>query len=206
MEHHLDALIAALMEQPEEQQIELLNHIRTRLHEISPFKDEPVDLVLWVKEDDVQANDYNPNTVAKPEMKLLETSIVADGYTQPVVTFPEDDHRTVVDGFHRSRVGRESTEVRKRVRGYLPITSVRPQQQGREERMASTIRHNRARGKHGVEAMMDIVTHLAQRNWNDEKIANELGMDADEVLRYRQIGGLAAAFQDEEFSEGWEVA
>ena len=206
MEHHLDALIAELTRLPEAEQVTALNHIRTRLHQASPFRDEPVDLVLWVPEGDVQANDYNPNTVAKPEMKLLEVSILADGYTQPIVTFVEGAHRTVVDGFHRSRVGRESTDVKARVRGYLPVTSVRPQQQGREERMASTIRHNRARGKHGVEAMMDIVTHLAQRNWGDEKIARELGMDADEVLRYRQIGGLAAAFQDEEFSEAWEVA
>lgn len=201
-------LVEGLKDYPEKERIEAINEIRTFIHEVSPFKNEPVDLVLWVPADTVQANDYNPNTVAPPEMKLLETSILADGYTQPVVTFPEtgdDREYTVIDGFHRNRVGKESKEVKKRVKGYLPIVLAGDSETPKENRMASTIRHNRARGKHGVTAMSEIVVALARRNWSDEKIAKELGMDADEVLRLKQITGLAEMFSDREFSEAWDV-
>lgn len=200
-------LIDGLKDYQEKERIEAINEIRTFLHEVSPFKNEPVDLVLWVPAETVQANDYNPNTVAPPEMKLLETSIIADGYTQPVVTFPEsgeDREYTVIDGFHRNRVGKESKEVKKRVKGYLPIVLAGDSETPKENRMASTIRHNRARGKHGVTAMSEIVVELARRNWSDEKIAKELGMDADEVLRLKQITGLAEMFADREFSMAWE--
>lgn len=201
-------LVVQLSDYTEVERINALNEIRTALHEVSPFKNEPVDLVLWVPSGAIQANDYNPNTVAPPEMKLLETSILADGYTQPVVTFPEpgdDREYTVIDGFHRNRVGKESAEVRSRVKGYLPIVLAGDAGTPKENRMASTIRHNRARGKHGVTAMSEIVVELARRNWSDEKIAKELGMDADEVLRLKQITGLAEMFADREFSEAWEV-
>lgn len=159
----------------------------------------------WVRSDKVMANDYNPNSVAPPEMILLETSILADGYTQPIVTNPESDHWVVVDGFHRSRVGKESPEVRERVKGFLPVVRIRSEQQETEARMASTIRHNRARGKHGVEAMSTIVEYLAKKGWDDKKIGRELGMQADEVLRLKQITGLAELFADEEYSEAWDV-
>lgn len=183
-----------------------INNIRAALHEISPFKDEPVDLVLWVPADEVEANDYNPNKVAPPEMKLLEHSIREDHYTQPIVTNPPDDgQRTVVDGFHRNRVGREILDIRARLHGYLPVTTINADRQDRGDRIAATIRHNRARGKHVVAAMSDIVIELAKRNWTDEKIARELGMEPDEVLRLKQIGGLAELFQDREFSEAWET-
>jgi len=143
-----------------EDSIELLNQIREWLHEISPFRDEPVDMVYWVKNTVVKANDYNPNSVAPPEMKLLERSIEADGYTQPIVSFPRDDVIEVVDGFHRHRVGKESDIVNKRVMGYLPIVKIKESQEGQNDRMASTIRHNRARGKHKVESMSEIVIAL----------------------------------------------
>ena len=199
------ALIDALRELPENERIEALNRVKLALHDISPFRNEPVDCVLWVPADTVQANDYNPNVVAPPEMKLLTLSIEADGYTQPIVTYPINGHREVVDGFHRSRVGKEVKAIRERTRGYLPVTSVRADRQDREDRIASTIRHNRARGRHQVDNMSEIVVELSRRNWSDEKIGRELGMDPDEVLRLKQISGLAEAFADLEFSEAWEI-
>ena len=182
-----------------------LNALREQLSLYSPFASEPVDYVQWVPADTVEANDYNPNSVAPPEMELLRVSIMADGYTQPIVTFPDADRRIVVDGFHRNRVGKECADVRERVHGYLPVVRIRSAQEDRSDRMASTIRHNRARGKHKVEAMSDIVVELKRRNWSDERIARELGMDADEVLRLCQITGLAELFSDQQFSQAWEV-
>jgi len=189
----------------DEEKIEVINEIKIALHGHSPFKLEPVDCVLWIPFDLVQANDYNPNVVAPPEMKLLRHSIESDGYTQPIVSFKEGDHYEVVDGFHRNRVGKEYTEVRNRIKGYLPITIINPDRAEREDRIAATIRHNRARGKHQVQGMSEIVLELSRRNWSDSRIAKELGMDADEVLRMKQITGLAELFADKEFSEAWEV-
>jgi len=185
--------------------IEILNRVRAELHAISPFKDEPVDLVTWVKNETVHANDYNPNTVAPPEMKLLEHSIVEDGYTQPIVTFMGEDVREVVDGFHRNRVGKESEPVKARVHGYLPVVTINEHRADKADRIAATIRHNRARGKHRIDAMSNIVVDLKRRNWTDKKIANELGMEPDEVLRLYQISGLAEMFADKQFSEAWEA-
>ena len=185
--------------------VNLLNEVRETLHELSPFKNEPVDMVYWVKNEVVHANEYNPNSVAPPEMELLERSIDADGYTQPIVSFPHDDIIEVVDGFHRHRVGKESELIQGRVKGYLPIVKIKESQEGINDRMASTIRHNRARGKHKVESMADIVIELKRRNWSDKKIGKELGMDPDEVLRLTQIQGLTEMFQDAEFSEAWKA-
>ncbi len=185
--------------------IEMINQIRAELSLYSPFQSEPVDFVRWVESSTVGANDYNPNSVAPPEMDLLRLSIMADGYTQPIVTNTEDEKIIVVDGFHRSRVGKECEDVRNRVNGYVPIVQIRSQQTDRSDRMASTIRHNRARGKHKVEAMSDIVLELKKRNWSDAKIAKQLGMEADEVLRLAQITGLAEMFADCDFSEAWEA-
>lgn len=190
---------------PIESRICAINAIRWMIHELSPFRNEPVDCVLWIKTDDAQANDYNPNTVAPPEMKLLEHSIAEDGYTQPVVTWMEEGRREVIDGFHRNRVGKESKTVRKRTLGYLPVVTVNSSRVDRGDRIASTIRHNRARGKHRVDSMSEIVVELKRRNWSDEKIGRELGMDPDEVLRLSQISGLAEMFADREFSEAWEA-
>lgn len=185
--------------------VHAINQIRLALHNISPFTNEPVDCVLWVPAEAVGANDYNPNSVAPPEMKLLEHSIAEDGYTQPIVVWRNVSGYEVVDGFHRNRVGKESPAVSARVRGYLPVTVVNETRVDRSDRIAATIRHNRARGKHRVEAMSDIVIELKRRNWSDDKIGRELGMDPDEVLRLCQITGLAEAFQNQEFSEAWEV-
>ena len=150
---HLDTL-------PLAEKVNVINGIRLALSEYSPFHSEPIDCVQWVKTEGVIANEYNPNSVAPPEMKLLELSIKEDGYTQPVVTWQRDDHREVVDGFHRTRVAKESEYVRNRVKGYVPVVTIN---QGRTEltdRMAATIRHNRARGKHSVDSMSDIVVEL----------------------------------------------
>lgn len=197
----LCAEIAAL---PEGEKIAALNEARKALHEISPFSGEPVDCVLWVPADQVEANDYNPNTVAPPEMRLLELSIGEDGYTQPIVAWGKNDYYEVVDGFHRNRVGKECKSVRERVHGYLPITLINHDREDKGDRIAATIRHNRARGKHQVAAMSDIVLELSRRNWSDAKIGRELGMEPDEVLRLKQITGLAELFSDAEFSKAWE--
>lgn len=199
-----EALVSELSILDEDEQIEVLNHVRLALHEAGPFADEPVDFVAWAKSERVQANDYNPNAVAPPEMRLLEHSIQEDGYTQPIVTHDEGEKDIVVDGFHRNRVGKESAPVRERLRGYLPVVRIRAGREDKRDRMASTVRHNRARGVHGVESMTDLVAYLAKR-WDTRKICKELGMDEDEVLRYRQVSGLAEMFKHQEFSDAWDI-
>lgn len=187
------------------EKIEAINELRETIHEYSPFKNEPVDFVKWVKNNNVIANDYNPNKVAPPEMQLLEISIMNDGYTQPIVTWPHDGKIEVIDGFHRNRVGKESVVVKDRVKGYLPTVIIKKENEGKNERIASTIRHNRARGKHTVNAMSDIVIDLKNRNWKNERIARELGMDEDEILRLMQITGLESLFKDDDFSKSWKI-
>lgn len=189
---------------PLAEKVEEINRLRAEIHKHSPFANEPVDFVRWVPNTIVHANDYNPNSVAPPEMKLLEHSIMSDGYTQPIVTWPNDGIE-VIDGFHRHRVGKESAAITSRVHGYLPIVELKAEQQDRNDRMAATIRHNRARGAHKVESMSEIVVELKRRFWSDERISTELGMDADEVLRLQQVTGLAGLFGDEDFSEAWEA-
>lgn len=188
-----------------DKKIEVINKIKVLLNNISPFKNEPVDCVLWVKNELVVANDYNPNKVAPPEMELLKLSILADGYTQPIVTYPEEKQITVVDGFHRNRVGKEIKQVRDKIYGYLPIVKIRDSQTEKNNRIASTIRHNRARGKHTIDGMSEIVIELKRRNWSNKRICKELGMEEDEVLRLCQITGLAEIFNDEEFSKSWDI-
>ena len=191
---------------PLEEKVAALNEIRAELHKVSPFKDEPIDYVQWVLTDAVHANDYNPNSVAPPEMELLEHSIDHDGYTQPVVGWQDSDSTyEVVDGFHRTTVAKRSDAVRERLQGFMPIVAIQSKNLGRNDRVASTIRHNRARGKHNVESMSDIVIELKKRNWSDTRIAKELGMDQDEVLRLCQITGLSEVFADEQFSQSWDA-
>ena len=198
-------LCASIIDLPLRERIATLNKLRLMLHECSPFKSEPVDCVLWVEATTVGANNYNPNAVAPPEMALLEHSIVEDGYTQPIVAWETDGKYEVVDGFHRHRIGRESAVVRQRINGYLPLVRINSEREDRGDRIASTIRHNRARGKHQVQAMSDIVIELKRRNWSDARIGKELGMDPDEVLRLCQITGLAELFSDELFSRSWDI-
>jgi ParB-like chromosome segregation protein Spo0J len=186
--------------------IEVINNLREELHKVSPFNTEPVDFVKWVKNPLVRANDYNPNSVAPPEMELLRLSIASDGYTQPIVSMPDGDGKyEVIDGFHRHRVGKECSDIQSRVHGYLPLVQIRESQTDKTDRMAATIRHNRARGEHRVDSMAEIVVELKRRFWSDEKIAKELGMEPDEVLRLTQVTGLAGIFADRDFSEAWEA-
>jgi ParB-like chromosome segregation protein Spo0J len=166
MTSHLEAMVALLSQMSIPERVEALNSIRRALHEVSPFKGEPFDCVLWFRKEAITANDYNPNSVAPPEMELLKKSVLEDGYTQPIVGWPVAGGTEVIDGFHRNRVGRECPEIEKRVHGYLPVAVINEERRDRGDRIAATIRHNRARGKHKVEAMSDIVIELKRRNWS----------------------------------------
>jgi len=190
---------------PLKEKVETINAIRLELAQYSPFKSEPVDCVQWVPNTEVLANDYNPNTVAPPEMKLLELSIQEDGYTQPIVSWSRGGVYEVIDGFHRHRVGKESKDIQKRIKGYLPLVVINKDRTELQDRMASTIRHNRARGKHGVDSMSDIVVELKKRNRSEDWIAKHLGMDPDEVLRLCQVSGLVEMFANTEFSKSWDI-
>lgn len=201
---HANQIKKYLEDMSEADRIPWLNEVREIIGKASPFKDEPVDCVKWVPTDSVHANDYNPNSVAPPEMELLRHSIMSDGYTQPIVAWTNEGYE-VIDGFHRHRVGKECQDVNERIHNHLPLAVIKEDREGRNDRIASTIRHNRARGKHRVESMSDIVLELKRRNWSPKKIGIELGMDQDEVLRLVQITGLAEMFQDSEFSEAWEA-
>jgi len=152
----------------------------------------------------VIANDYNPNAVAPPEMELLETSIREDGFTQPVVTVydHENDNYVVVDGFHRYLVLRDTEDINNREAGMLPCVVLN---KDISDRMASTIRHNRARGSHNIELMSNIVGELVEMGKGDRWICKHIGMSADEVLRMKQITGLASLFQNDDFSDSWEA-
>lgn len=206
MKDVINTLINQIKELPLDQKIDAINLVRESIHNVSPFKSEPVDFVKWVKGSSVHANDYNPNSVAPPEMELLRVSINADGYTQPIVSMPDSDSYEVIDGFHRNRCGKEYPEINARVHGYLPLVQIRSTQEDKTDRMASTIRHNRARGKHRVESMSEIVIELKKRNWTDAKIAKNLGMDEDEILRLCQISGLQDVFSSDSFSQSWTAS
>ena len=164
----------------------------------------PVYNVKAVPIDKIQANSYNPNSVAAPEMKLLELSIWEDGYTMPVVCYylPEVDRYEIVDGFHRFTILKKSKRIFERENGMLPVVVI---DKPIEERMASTIRHNRARGSHSIELMTNIVSELSKAGMGDAWIMKHIGMDADEVLRLKQLSGLAELFKNKEFSNSWEI-
>ena len=151
----------------------------------------------------IRANEYNPNRVAPPEMELLYRSIKEDGYTMPIVCYynAEDDMYEIVDGFHRYTVMLKHKDIYEREGGCLPVTVI---DKPISERMASTIRHNRARGTHNIDLMSNIVAELVEMGKSDRWIAKHLGMDVDEILRLKQITGLAALFADKEFSRAWE--
>lgn len=203
---HIANIVSEMIESMDlSEKVDSINYIREQIHQVSPFNSEPVDFVRWVKNDKVGANDYNPNSVAPPEMELLRHSIAQDGYTQPIVSWMHSGRvdYEVIDGFHRHRVGKECDDIQDRVHGYLPLVAIAEDREGRNDRIASTIRHNRARGKHKVDSMSEIVIELKRRNWSPKKIGKELGMDQDEVLRLVQIRGLAEMFADQDFSEAW---
>lgn len=164
----------------------------------------PVYNVQAVPVEKIRANAYNPNAVAPPEMALLELSIWEDGYTMPVVCYylPEEDMYEIVDGFHRYTVLKTSQRIYEREGGKLPVVVI---DKDINNRMASTIRHNRARGTHSIDLMVNIVAELAQAGMGDDWIRKHIGMDEDELLRLKQISGLAALFKDRDFSQAWEA-
>lgn len=205
MREHIEAIVLALEAMPEDERIDALNEIRAALHAVSPLRDHPVDFVRWVRSEAVRGNAYNPNAVAPPEMKLLTHSILANGYTMPIVAHEaEDGDVVVVDGFHRNRIGKEQPDVRASVRGRLPVTQIRADRADTAARIAATVEHNRARGEHRIDAMSEVVRMLYQAGWRDDKIQEELGMGEDEVRRLKQITGLAELFADREYSQAWE--
>lgn len=163
----------------------------------------PVYNVKAVPLEKIRANSYNPNSVAPPEMKLLETSIWEDGYTMPVVCYylADEDIFEIVDGFHRYTVLKTSKRIRDREKGMLPVVVI---EKDVSNRMASTIRHNRARGSHDIDLMVNIVKELKEAGMSDAWIMKQIGMDADEILRLKQLSGLAELFKDNEFSNSQE--
>ena len=158
----------------------------------------PVLNVKMVDIDKVVANDYNPNKVAPPEMELLRHSIEEDGYTQPIVTYYDEtkDVYIVVDGFHRYRCAKEYFDLKQ-----IPIVTI---DKDLENRMASTIRHNRARGTHQIVDMSHIVLSLTENGWTEMQISKHLGMELDEIIRLKQITGLKDMFSKHKFSKSWE--
>lgn len=163
----------------------------------------PVYDIKKIPVSQIEANDYNPNAVATPEMKLLYDSIKEDGYTMPIVCYYDSkrDKYIIVDGFHRYRIIKEHKDIYDRECGCLPVSII---DKDISERIASTIRHNRARGSHDVDLMSGIVGELHELGRTDNWIMKHLGMDADEVIRLKQLSGLASLFADKEFSNAWE--
>ena len=164
----------------------------------------PVYNVKSIPVEKIQANAYNPNSVAPPEMKLLYQSIKEDGYTMPIVCYylEDIDRYEIVDGFHRYRTIIENKDIYERENGCLPVVVI---DKDISNRMASTIRHNRARESHSIELMTNIVAELVESGMSDAWIMKNIGMDAEELLRLKQISGLAALFKDKDFSSAWEV-
>ena len=168
------------------------------------ISNQPVSNVIWVPIEDVQANEYNPNAVAKREMHLLYVSILRDGYTQPIVTIWDSSIKryVIVDGFHRYLVMKTYKDIWERTDGKLPVVVL---QSDIKERMASTIRHNRARGKHSVAGMGNLVFEMLNEGWDDATICAELGMEADELVRLKHITGFSKLFENLEYSQAWET-
>lgn len=191
--------------QPMGDKIDLLNEIRFALHQVSPLKHHPVDYVAWERSGEVEPNTYNPNAIPPPEMLLLYESISTDGYTMPIVGFRDTENTKIVDGFHRRETEQRNTDISISTMGRVPVSFIRAEQTETGDRMASTIRHNRARGVHNIDLMSTIVSELVEMGKGDAWIAKHLGMSKDELLRMKQITGLASLFKNKDFSDSWEV-
>jgi len=182
-----------------------LYELREYLHNsISPRKHQPVDLIRWVDIAKVKPNDYNPNSVASVELKLLHTSIKHDGYTQPVVTIHDEETDTyvIVDGFHRYFTMLNNKDITEMNLGKLPVVVINS---NINDRMASTVRHNRARGKHSVNGMSSMVFEMLDNGWEDAQICNELGMEPEELLKLKHVTGFSKLFEDTDYAKAWET-
>lgn len=166
------------------------------------YGDHPINAVQWVPVDQVQPNDYNPNSVAGKEMKLLHTSIKHDGYTQPIVTIWDEEAQKyiIVDGFHRYFICKNHKDIRDSTNGCVPIVVL---EKGMNDRMASTVRHNRARGSHSITGMSNMVFSMLEEGWDDADICNHLGMEPEELLRLKHITGFSALFKNAEYKKSW---
>lgn len=203
MTDHLEAIQAAFEEAPD--RAAFVADLRRWIHEhLSPVPSQPVDHVRWVPIEDVEPNDYNPNSVAKVEMGLLYTSILHDGYTQPVVTVHDRERGkyVIVDGFHRYFVCRTHADIRERNNGLLPIVVI---DKDINDRMASTVRHNRARGKHSVDGMSSMVFQMLDNGWQDADICRHLGMEPEELLRLKHVTGFSKLFENVEYQRAWKT-
>lgn len=182
----------------------LVGEVRRVLHECSPQRSQPVDFVRWVPIEKVKANDYNPNSVATNEMRLLYVSVLHDGYTQPVVTVYDEasDTYVIVDGFHRYTTMRLHKDIADRNGGLLPVVVI---DKPLNDRMASTVRHNRARGKHSITGMSSMVFSMLEGGWSDEDICKELGLEVDELLRLKHVTGFSKLFESVEYRRAWET-
>ncbi|HAT6805109.1 TPA: ParB N-terminal domain-containing protein [Citrobacter freundii] len=200
--HRLDELLGSV--QDISRKNDLMNQLKIIMHHHSPFRHEPVDCVLWVKAREVTASDYHPGVMAPAEKQLLQRSLEQDGFTQPIVTAQVEDGYLVIDGYHRQLLGKKV--LKDRLHGYLPVTIVNgATSQGVAERMATTVRHNRARANPAVLSVSEIVRDLSRLGWSDDRISRELGMEADEILRLKQLTGLPELFSGERFSDAWTV-
>ena len=181
-----------------------INELREYLHRELSIVAQPIDFVRWVSIDKVEPNDYNPNSVAKVEMGLLYKSIKHDGYTQPIVTiYDEDkDKYIIVDGFHRYFTCKRNKDIFERNKGLLPIVVI---EKDINERMAATVRHNRARGEHSVSGMSSMVFDMLENGWTEADICNHLGMEAEEVLKLKHITGFSKLFENVDYKKSWET-
>ena len=185
----------------DEDKLDFIEDVKEMLHELSPIQ-QPVDRVQWVPIDDVEANDYNPNSVAGKEMRLLYTSIKHDGYTQPIVTIWDEEKQKyiIVDGFHRYFTAKHNKDIFEINKGRIPIVVI---DKDMNDRMAATVRHNRARGSHSVDGMANMVFSMLEKGWKDEDICNHLGMEPEELLRIKHITGFSKLFEDAEYKKAW---
>lgn len=163
-----------------------------------------MDLVLWERNDNIENNDYNPNSIPPPEFNLLITSIKEDGYTMPIYVNPEQKNKVIIDGFHRRICLQRNKDISNSTFNRLPITIANENKRDVSNRIASTIRHNRARGNHDIDLMSEIISELISIGKTDKWIMKNVGMDREELLRLKQVTGLSSLFKNEEFSKAWE--
>lgn len=202
LKQQLNALLDALPN--DAGRITAIEAIREALFRTSPQRSQPIDRVRWIPIEQVQANNYNPNSVALNEMRLLYISILHDGYTQPIVTIWDETVQKyiIVDGFHRYSTMKNNRDIYERNNGLLPIVVI---EKDINDRMASTVRHNRARGKHSVNGMSNMVFNLLDNGWGDADICNHLGMEPDELLRLKVTTGFLKLFDNHEYTQSWKT-